>query len=136
MKSARVLGTSVFVELECTTFSDDSPTWKLLRISVFKSCYRAWSLTAAPLSWSSVRKENEVAQLSPTLSDPMDCSTTRLLRPRNFPGKSTGVDCHFLLQGIFPTWELNPGLPHCRQMLYHLSHQGRSFPPKKIFKYM
>ena len=42
----------------------------------------------------------------------------------NFPGKSVGVDCHFLLQGIFPTQELNPDLPHCRQMLYHLSHQG------------
>ena len=32
------------------------------------------------------------------------------------------MDCHFLLQGIFPTQELNPGLLHCRQMLYHLSH--------------
>jgi len=29
------------------------------------------------------------------------------------------------LQGIFPTQELNPGLPHCRQILYCLSHQGR-----------
>ena len=34
------------------------------------------------------------------------------------------MGCHFLLQGIFPTQELNPGLPHCRQMLYPLSHQG------------
>ena len=34
------------------------------------------------------------------------------------------MDCHFLLQRIFPTQGLNPGLPHCRQMLYHLSHQG------------
>ena len=40
---------------------------------------------------------------------------TRLLRPWNFPGKSTEVGCHFLLQGIFPTQGLNPGLPHCRQ---------------------
>ena len=39
------------------------------------------------------------------------------------PGKSTGVGCHFLLQGIFPTQGSNPDLPHCRQMLYHLSHQ-------------
>ena len=29
-----------------------------------------------------------------------------------------------LLQGIFPTQRLNPGLPHCRQILYHLSHKG------------
>ena len=44
-----------------------------------------------------------------------------------FPGKSTGVDCHFLLQRIFPTQGLNPGFPHCRQALYHLSHQGNGF---------
>ena len=35
--------------------------------------------------------------------------------PWGFPGKSAGVDCHFLLQGIFPTQESNPGLPHCGQ---------------------
>ena len=43
---------------------------------------------------------------------------------RDFPGKNTGVGCHFLLQQIFLTPGLNPGLPHCRQPLYHLSHQG------------
>ena len=52
---------------------------------------------------------------------------TRLLRPWNFPDKSTGVGCHFLLQGIFPTQGSNPGLLHCRQTLYHLSHQGSHF---------
>ena len=41
-----------------------------------------------------------------------------------FPAKNTGVGCHFLLQGIFPTQGSNPGLLHCRQTLYHLSHQG------------
>ena len=45
------------------------------------------------------------------------------LRLFDFPGKSTGVGCHFLLQGIFPTQGSNPGLPHCRQTLYPLSHQ-------------
>ena len=39
----------------------------------------------------------------------------------NFPGKNTGVGCHFLLQGIFPTPGSNPGLWHCRRILYHLS---------------
>ena len=34
------------------------------------------------------------------------------------------MGCHFLLQGIFPTQGSNLGLPHCRQMLYPLSHQG------------
>ena len=50
--------------------------------------------------------------------------TTRLLCPWNFPGKSTGVGCHFLLQEIFLTQGSNLVLPHCRWMLYHLSHQG------------
>ena len=41
-----------------------------------------------------------------------------------FPGQNTGVSSLSLLQGIFPTQGLNPGLPHCRQILYQLSHKG------------
>ena len=37
-----------------------------------------------------------------------------------------GVSSYSLLQGIFPTQGLNPGLPHCRWILYQLSHQGSS----------
>ena len=40
------------------------------------------------------------------------------------PGRNTGVSCHALLQGIFPTQRLNPGLLHCRWIPYRLSHQG------------
>ena len=47
----------------------------------------------------------------------------RFLCPCNSPGKNTGVDCCPLLQGIFLTQGLNPGFLHCRQILYHLSHQ-------------
>ena len=39
------------------------------------------------------------------------------------PGKNTRVGCHILLQGIFPSQKWNPGLLHCRQILYCLSHQ-------------
>ena len=39
----------------------------------------------------------------------------------NSLGKNTGVGSHFLLQMIFLTWGLNPGLAHCRQILYHLN---------------
>ena len=46
----------------------------------------------------------------------------RLLCPWDFPSKNTGVGCHFLLQGIFLTQGSN--LPHCRLILYCLSHQG------------
>ena len=49
---------------------------------------------------------------------------TRLRRPWDFLGKSTGVGCPFLRHGIFPTQGSNPGLPHCRQTLYRQSHQG------------
>ena len=62
--------------------------------------------------------ESEVAQLCPTLGGPMDW----LLCPWDSPGKNTGVGCHFLLQGIFPTQGSNPHLlVSCigRQVLYH-----------------
>ena len=45
--------------------------------------------------------------------------------PWNSPGKNTGVGSPSLLQGIFPTQGSNPGLPHCRQILYQLSHNFR-----------
>ena len=68
-----------------------------------------------------IASESEAAQSCPTLCDPMD---TRLLRPSDYLGKSTGVGCHFLLQGIFLTQGSNPGLPHCRETLCCPSHQG------------
>ena len=49
------------------------------------------------------------------------------------PGKNTGVGCHFLLQGIFPTQGSNLGLLHCRQIPYHLSHQGSPDLCKEVF---
>ena len=68
-------------------------------------------------------------------SDPMDCSPpassvrgifqARVLEWDSIAfTKNTGVGCHSLLQEIFPTQGLNPALPHCRQTLYCLSHQG------------
>ena len=44
--------------------------------------------------------------------------------PWNSPGQNTGVGSCSLLQGIFPTEGVNPSLPHCRWILYQLSHQG------------
>ena len=65
-----------------------------------------------------------VAQLRLTLCDPMDSSPPGSSVHGDSPGKNTGVGCHTLLQGIFPTQGSNPGLPHCRQILYRVSHQG------------
>ena len=47
-----------------------------------------------------------------------------LYSPWNYPGQNTGVGSLSLLQGIFPTQGSNPGLPHRRQILCHVSHQG------------
>ena len=55
------------------------------------------------------------------------CPTLRphgLYSPWNSPGQNTGVGSLSLLQGIFPTQGSNPGLPHCRWMLYQPSHKG------------
>ena len=54
------------------------------------------------------------------------CNPVRLLCPWDSPGKNTGVVCHVLLQGIFSTQGLNSCLPHCRQILYCLSHHRSS----------
>ena len=43
----------------------------------------------------------------------------RLLRPWDFPGKNTGAGCHFHLQGLFLTQELNSHVLHCRWILFH-----------------
>ena len=47
---------------------------------------------------------------------PHGLQSTRLLYPWDSPDMNTGVGCHFLLQGIFPTQGLNLGLLHCRQI--------------------
>ena len=65
-----------------------------------------------------------VSQSCPTLCDPMDCSLPGFSVHGGSLGKNTGVGCHALLQGIFPTQGSNPGLLHCRWILYCLSHLG------------
>ena len=64
-----------------------------------------------------------VAQSCLPLWDPVDYSPPGSSVHGDSPGKNTGVGCHALLQGIFPTQGSNPSLLHCRQILYHLSHQ-------------
>ena len=54
----------------------------------------------------------------------MGCSLLGSSVQGNSPGKNSGVACHFLLQGIFLTQESNPGLLHCRQILYRLNYEG------------
>ena len=93
-----------------TSFSAGKKKWSRHWINISSNIFNADEVTVS------------VAQVCPILCDPMDC----LLCPWNFPGKNTGVGCHSLLQGIFLTQGLNPGLLHCRQTPYHLRHQGSS----------
>ena len=65
-----------------------------------------------------------LAQSCLTLCDPKECSPPGSSIHGDSPGKNTGVGCHALFQGIFPTQGRNPGLLHCRWIHYHLSHQG------------
>ena len=61
---------------------------------------------------------------SESLSVMSDSLRPHGLSPWNSPGQNTGVGSLSLLQGVFLTQGLNPGLPHCRQILYSLSHKG------------
>ena len=65
-----------------------------------------------------------VTQLCPSVCKPMDWTPPGSSIHGDFPGKNTGVGCHALLQGMFPTQGSNPGLPQCRLIFYHLNHQG------------
>ena len=105
-------------------------------------CNRLWrnglaciqSVVSDSLSWSGVVDQNEegsnITLLMPGLEaqglwDPMSCSPPSFSVHRDFPDKNIGMGCHTLLQGIFPTQGSNPGLPHCRQILY-------VWPPAKL----
>ena len=61
----------------------------------------------------------KVAQSCPTLCDPMDYTVQGILQPSILE-----LGSFSLLQGIFPTQGSNPGVPHCRWILYQLSHKG------------
>ena len=83
-------------------------------------------------------REGGIARMHPPHALPQDCASglqphalqpSRLLCPWNSPGKNTGVSCPSLLQGIFLTQGLNPGLLHGRQILYCLSYQGGPSSP-------
>ena len=73
-----------------------------------------------------------VALSCPTLCNPMDRSLPGSSVHGDSPGKKTWLDFQALLQVIFTTEGLNPGIPHCRRILYRLSHQGNP----KILKWV
>ena len=79
---------------------------------------------------SNLQRSSLVAQSCLTLQ-PHGLWPARLFCPWDFPGKNTGVGCHFLLQGIFPTQGLNLRLLHWQADSLPLSHQGN---PQRSYK--
>ena len=77
-----------------------------------------------------------VTKLCLTLCNPMDCSPPGSSVHGILPGKNTEAGCHALLQGIFPSQQSDPGLPRCRRILYHLSHQESPGNPLKWMRHL
>ena len=96
----------------------------LTTFSPTRSCRQAYMVRN--LIFCQKESESEVTQSCLTLCHSHGLQPTRLLCLWDFPGRNTGMGCHFLLQGIFPTQGSNPGLPHCRQMLLLSKPPGKS----------
>ena len=111
--------------LRCLLVMSVSQTFLVFEtLAVFRSAALVFCKMFFNWHWSDVLLMTVlclVAQLCLNLCDPMDCSLPGFSVPGDSPGKNTGVGCHALLQGIFPTQGLNPDVPHCRWILYHLS---------------
>ena len=105
-------------------------------VTSWRSRTRVYSITirgfTALYYWS--RERNETVQLKGHVVNwKWKCESPSVLfdslwprglySPWNSPGQNTGVASLSLLQGIFPTQGSNPGLPHCRRILYQLSHK-------------
>ena len=94
----------IFSSLSSEPVTNDCHRWATAnRAPLFRrgSC-KMLALSVCVLSRSAVSDPLQPQGLEPA----------RLLCPWNFPSKNTGADCHFLLQGIFPTQGLNPCLLH------------------------
>ena len=120
----QILHIFFFLQLcHLTCGNSSSPNWDWIQ------ALSNASAESQPLDWQGKWKRKWSRSVLSDSLWPHGLYPTRLLPPWDFSGKNTGVGCHFLLQEIFPTQGLNPGLPHCRQTLYHLSHRtGRELP--------
>ena len=98
--------------------------WCVSLINPFPNIPASYSLPSPGFKCLYYLVHAKLLQSCPTLWDPIYCDLPGSSVHGDSPGKNTAVGCHVLLQGIFLTQGLNPGLPHCRQILYHLSHEG------------
>ena len=103
-------------------------------------CLLHWRVGSLPLAPSG-KPTNTMKVNVKSLSRVRLCATPWTIAHQATPSMGfsrqeywNGFGCHFLLQGIFPTQELNSGLLHYRQILYHLSHQGSPLSRKSTDK--
>ena len=96
------------------------PDSKSTHIRALKCIYMYWNLLYTLVS---LKCCVSCSVVSNSLQPPWTVATG-LLCSWDFPDKNTGMGCHFLLQGIFPTQGLNPRLSHCRWILYRLNYKG------------
>ena len=85
--------------------------------------YHSDVLTHRQMTSPGINMHAKLLQSYLTLCYPVECSPPGSSVHGDSPGKNTGVSCYALLQGIFPAQGSNPGLLHCRRILYSLSHQ-------------
>ena len=77
-----------------------------------------------------------VIQSCLTLCNLMDCNPPGTSICGDSAGKNTGLGYHALLQGIYPILTLNPGLLHCRWILYCLSHRGSPYQIRTVLQHL
>ena len=120
----------ILLQLKCSEFLSKNAIWKF-----YFTCNRNWTYFTQlhrwnkPISLTFIAFWNFVVRV--IWKSGKECAVT-LCGPSipgyslhgDSPSQNTGVGCYALLQGIILTQGLNPGLPHCRWILYHLSHQG------------
>ena len=102
--------------------------WALSTVGKLNRLCETCSCTSVTCMWmfrSEIKHrrifKTKVSQSCSVMSDSLQ--PHGLSSPWNSPGQNTGVWSLSLLQGIFPTQGLNPGLPHCQRVLYQLSHK-------------
>ena len=107
--------------LQCSCLENprDGGAWWAAVYGVAQSWTRLKRLSSSSRSLRMIEGilKVKVVHSCPALCEPIDC-------PCNSPGQNAGVGSLSLFQEIFPTQGSNPGLPHCRQILYQLSHKG------------
>ena len=110
----------------CSVMSDSFPPYGLY--SPWHSPGQNTEWVVLPLSRGSCQQRDQI-QVSSMQADSLPAEPTE--KPKN-----TGVGSLSLLQGIFPTQEMNPGLLHCRRILYQLSYQGIRIMFSKLWPYI